>query len=106
MRLIDADDALQRMDELLRSPYANDKFMTPQYIAVRDAIHLVKDLCIGKSPTVDAVPVVHCRECCFGQKPISVDMQEGYMYCKLQCKYKDIDAFCSEGEPREAQDDG
>ena len=61
MRLIDADDALKRIDGLLRSPFANDKFITPQYIAVRDAIHLVKELCIGKSLTVDAVPVVHGR---------------------------------------------
>ena len=61
MRLIDADDALKQIDGLLRSPFANDKFMVSQYIAVRDTVHLVKALCIGKSPTVDAVPVVHGR---------------------------------------------
>ncbi|MEL4862454.1 hypothetical protein AAEU42_14540 [Pseudoflavonifractor phocaeensis] len=88
MRLIDAD----------KIPYVQNEDGVLEDFAYRYDVNTL--------PTVEAMPVVRCGECCFGQKPISVDMQEGYMYCKLQCKYKDIDAFCSEGEPREARDGG
>ena len=46
----------------------------------------------------------YCRECCFGRKPRAVDMQDGYVYCQEQSKYKEIDSFCSDGEIKEAQD--
>lgn len=107
MRLIDANDALQLMDELLRSPYANDKIITPQYIAVRDTIHLVKALCIGKSLTVDAAPVVHCRDCRWGQED-----DAGVIHCHKYHIHKKTDGYCDDGarmdlpEGEEAQNDG
>lgn len=60
------------------------------------------------APTIDPVRAAggcYCRECCFGRKPRAEDMQDGYVYCQEQSKYKEIDSFCSDGELRGAQDE-
>ena len=60
-------------------------------------------------PTIDPLRAAggcYCRECRFGRRPNSPDMQDGYVYCQQQSKYKELEDFCSDGEPREAQDDG
>lgn len=64
---------------------------------------------IDQEPTIDAIHAAggcYCRECRFGRRPNSPDMQDGYVYCQQQSKYKELEAFCSDGELREAQDDG
>ena len=104
MKLIDADEAHRALSKEAahRINHSDGK---PFSVGQANGIILARDI-MKQIPAVDAAPIVRCGECCFGRKPISADMREGYMYCKLQCKYKDIDAFCSEGEPRDARDDG
>lgn len=63
MRLIDADNAL----ELFRAEYQNTESLIKQGEKQLDSLaegyteaaHIIKHI----SPTVDAVPVVRCREC-------------------------------------------
>lgn len=63
MRLIDADNAL----ELFRAEYRNTKNLIKQGEKQLDSLaegyteaaHIIKHL----SPTVDAVPVVRCKDC-------------------------------------------
>ena len=58
---------------------------------------------IDSAPTIDPIKAAggcRCRECSFGCKPNSPDMQDRYVYCQQQSKYKEIDAFCSDGEAR------
>lgn len=64
---------------------------------------------IDSAPTIDPIHAAggsYCRECCFGQKPRSEYMQYGYVYCQQRQEYKELDAFCSDGDPREAQGNG
>jgi hypothetical protein len=36
-------------------------------LAVKEALEIVRDLCVNQAPTVDAVPVVRCTDCWFYQ---------------------------------------
>lgn len=61
---------------------------------------------VNKAPTIDPVHAAggcYCRECCFGRTPCSEDMRDGYVYCQQQSWYKQFDAFCSDGEPKETR---
>ena len=98
MRLIDADIKVSDYIETWQCECSENDTQT--VMAVEDLQYL---------PTIDAIKAAggcYCRECCFGRRPNSPDMQDGYVYCQQQSKYKELDAFCSDGEPREAQDDG
>ena len=52
---------------------------------------------VPPAPTIDAAPVVHCRECRRGQED-----DAGIMHCHKFHIHKKPDGFCSDGEPREA----
>ena len=56
MRLIDADSLLEELRKMeVISPDRKDLFTGPARIAVFGRI--------GEQPTIDAVPVVRCRDC-------------------------------------------
>lgn len=76
MRLIDADKIGERAKELLEHGCSLIEFATILVNEIREA------------PTVDAVPVVRCREC--GWERV--------------CKFSEIhgeDGFCSRGERKD-----
>ena len=92
MRLIDADRAL----EIVRD----------QGIAHPNAYYLTTyaTLTLRESPTIDAVPVVRCREC----KHAWIHPC-GYVYCHRDGRnaYEmtfNLDSFCSYGERKEGAD--
>ena len=86
MRLIDADRAL----EIVRD----------QGITHPNAYHLTNyaTLILREAPTVDAVPVVRCRECKYRRKDgcpiIDADI------------WMDNEDFCSHGERKEGTNNG
>ena len=87
-------------EDTQKSTYKGDTLMD------YEVADMIED-CIDNAPTIDPVRAAggcYCRECCFGRKPRAVDMQDGYVYCQEQSKYKEIDSFCSDGEIKEAQD--
>ena len=95
MRLIDADRAL----EIVRD----------QGIANPNAYHLTNyaTLILREAPTVDAVPVVRCREC----KHLNVvNRKELYAHCPktntvfLPFELGTREHFCSLGERKEGAD--
>ena len=98
MRLIDADAlGVGRCNP--------DVILDPAYAAGWNGLLNI----ITAAPTIDAIKAAggcYCRECCFGRKPNSAVMQEGYVYCQEQSKYMSADDFCSGAGLREAQDDG
>ena len=49
------------------------------------------------SPTVDAVPVVRCKDCKHGEK--CVEPHKDY-WCNLYEGYKWSEWFCADGEPK------
>ena len=93
MRLIDADRAL----EIVRD----------QRIAHPNAYHLTNyaTLILREAPTVDAVPVVRCKDCKFGDwdsKPndamVCMRTKDGF--------WRSGNDFCSFGERKEGADNG
>ena len=86
-RLIDAD-------RLLRDPYfQEDRFPSS---------HLIR-MAVGEQRTVDAVPVVRCKDCkaFVRNSKVNTDRGDCYRY-GLDCvRIKKIDDFCSYGERKD-----
>ena len=89
MRLIDADETLMDAEHMS---------------AFRCSLANMEDLniLIGGQETIDAVPVVRCREC----KYRKYDDIFGMIWCNLDSRTKRVksDDFCSYGEKRRDKD--
>ena len=59
---------------------------------------------IEAAPTVDAVPVVRCRECNQGEVD-DPDFPDEY-YCHAGCGWNKGDFYCAYGERKEGADNG
>lgn len=85
MRLIDADDLKVRIE--MERPLTLDNQFLPT-LATFEARYIIDHM-----PTIDAVPVVRCKDCCW-----YVEYEE----CDPFCGHKDIyirpDYFCADGE--------
>lgn len=81
MRLIDADALIKRMPSVMD--------MQDVYLP----IHL-KELLIDDAPTVDAVPVIRCKDC----KWYEFDRK---MHCGLPHGVRSKDDYCSDAERKE-----
>ena len=57
---------------------------------------------IEKAPTIDAVPVVRCRECKQGEID-DQDFSDQY-YCHAGCGWNKGDFYCAYGERKEGAD--
>ena len=92
MRLIDADDVL---DLFYVASAGQDK-----------AFVRTVEMVVDDAPTIDAVPVVRCKDC-FSCTPILKKSGEVYFY---RCDYYDIEIeendFCSRGERKDGAEDG
>ena len=95
MRLIDADDAIRKME--------NTMDMQELYLPIH-----FKEWVIDECPTIDAVPVVRCRDCIHQVKVFQEDKRRkggGYYFydCGLADGYSHVgldDDFCSMGKRR------
>jgi hypothetical protein len=111
MRLIDADNAL----ELFRAEYQNTKNLIKQgekhldslAEGYTEAAYIIKYI----SPTVDAVPVIRCRECKFWEPYGSRGSRNGEDLLELEggCRKRrgrhlESD-FCSYGKGKEKNND-
>lgn len=75
-----------------------EAFVVPE---IADGWNAVIDI-IAHAPTVDAVPVVRCRECKHSEK---IDYQGRWLYCCMRYAGPSVvrkDDFCSHGERKEA----
>lgn len=101
MRLIDADNAL----ELFQAEYQNTENLIKQGEKQLDSLaegyteaaHIIKHI----SPTVDAVPVVRCKDC-------KHHYDCGVHFCDrlgMDCP-DDSDFFCSYGERKDGDSNG
>ena len=81
MRLIDADTLIQKKRKGTIGNISGD------FVAGFD---------IDTSPTIDAVPVVRCRECVYKNTTACPAYDAPFMRTSLRIK------FCSEGQRREA----
>lgn len=92
-RLIDADEILTGIEELKISPWATEPYMFHHELAVKEALEIVRDLCVNQAPTVDAVPVVRCKDCYFYQDDCSCGWNGSTGW--------EPDDYCSYGTPKE-----
>ena len=98
MRLIDADALIEKfnekanMAECLVDERTAERFAT--FCALADA---VKEM-----PTVDAVPVIRCKDCTFGHY-----IDHGHMHCLHPCGLTTnmTDDFCSYAERKEKKNE-
>ena len=91
MRLGDLDALL---DKFLRSYTEQEKVGNFQFVACEIKQGFADMVC--EQPTLDAVPVVRCKDCivsyCFGDEDI---------VCGRTCVNVDADDFCSYGERKD-----
>ena len=89
MRLIDADNAIEVLEILC------DKCQDIR--PFEDAIGVLQD-----APTIDAVPVVRCKDCKWSVKHYDTDRSAPYWSCKNWDGglWIDADGFCYEAERR------
>lgn len=125
-RLIDADIALrlfgEEYEETKELIHNGETQLDSLAEGFQEAHHIIKYVL----PTVDAVPVVRCRDC-INAEPLERNCEVNanfYMHCRLwrgeECKnvwhkykryYRDYslvqhDDFCSSGERKEGDTDG
>ena len=89
MKLIDADVALENIEEWLNSVGT---------VLIRNGLSCTCELmgCIEDAPTIDAVPVVRCREC----------KHLGFCGDATNLEVMGFYGYCSRGERKEGADNG
>lgn len=101
MRLIDADKLIDDLSDLKKSPWANEPWLSDQRkLGMREAIDMIQSIVRVDSQTVDAVPVIRCKDCKY-----SVDeYDDGECYCDYEkfLRYiKDWDHYCAWAKRKE-----
>lgn len=107
-RYIDADaielllkeerDFHKKMYDNMQQPCEHDdkQIVGAYYTAYSKSYHAVKD-----APTVDAVPVVRCKDCKMWGCPIPIEMkEEGYGYCSVLWTNTHENGYCAWGKRR------
>ena len=95
MRLIDADEIKKRMCFKCNYEYSYEP-CEPSDCVFCNAIN--------DASTLDAVPVVRCRECIQGEED-DPDFPDQY-YCHAGCGWNKGDFYCAYGERKECADNG
>ena len=85
MRLIDADALIYQM---LPDAPRGATFLTPKSVA--------------DAPTIDAVPVVRCKDCKYGELD-DPDFPFQYLCNYVGCVWNNADHFCSYGERKDGE---
>ena len=101
-RLIDADELMESIRNALGIKSMTKSLLLPAERTIIDQI--------DSAPTVDAVPVVRCKDCKHAKMTIDGDLCK---YCDLETDgdgfpielYLEADWFCAGGE-RKAEQDG
>ena len=97
MRLIDADAMKRVYQEVLCSHVACTDcslFMDDKYCRF--------ETMLSEAPTINAIPVVRCRECKQGEID-DPDFPDEY-YCHAGCGWNKGDFYCAYGERKEGAD--
>ena len=100
MGLIDAYKAMKSIDEIVcsMSVCINSDYCHGMMAMKDAAIHAIEE-----QPTVDAVPVVRCRECKYMRESVDGLFKSGYFCerCHITSDMENCDDFyCADGERR------
>lgn len=103
VRLIDADALKEGIKELKQSPWYNNDINPSWKQGIKDAVHVVETLCIDEEPTVDAVPVIRCKDCRFWDWMPASTATPDYHLCRrpFQKIAMTEHDFCSRAERRD-----
>ena len=88
-RLIDADEAIDYVNALITVHRYYHPRSTTENFPISEVIARINEV-----PTVDAVPVVRCRDC----KHKRMVMKSGCLGCDIQCCLHPYDWYCPDGE--------
>lgn len=104
--LISRSSVLKGIEELQKSPWYNygkeldRNFPFPhlEYIARKEAVIVIHDLCIKKEPAVDAVPVIRCKDCRYYNTHYYCG--DGFGWCERNGSGHSTsdDWFCADGQ--------
>lgn len=97
MRLIDADQ--MALDESEAYMSAQTKIRDIVALQVNYVVHNKIQMLLADTPTVDAVPVVRCRDCKYSES--ATWNKKGYRICPASHMEITDDDFCSYGERKE-----
>lgn len=103
MRLIDVDTLPKLLDaeykQTMKLIREGEKHLDTLAEGFTEASHIAKYI----APTVDAVPVVRCRDCKHLRPEVDAYTQEtvGYWCAELDIGSVDVDGFCNRGERKE-----
>ena len=91
MRLIDADDLAAKI--MMEAPDFMDggSSITKAFI-----LAMIKTRSV--TPTIDAVPVVRCKDCKKGEQS---ELPNRHFWCRIHEFYRVPEWFCADGEKRE-----
>ena len=95
MRLIDADKALEQINEWLDQTGA---------IPLNTSYHFELLGCIEDCPTIDAVPVVRCKDC---KHYNTIGCAKGFGWCENIDRGTSDNFYCANGKQlnKESEDD-
>lgn len=88
MRLIDADVLIKKYGDWYVEDVTGEGFIGNMRAFVYDVV-----------PTVDAVEVVRCKDCCHNEGSLSEP------WCRIYECRKSNNGFCDEGERKEVEDE-
>lgn len=93
VRLIDAD-AFKMFLEVVRQGYLEEDTFSSDFAA--QVIETVQDEYLANAPTVDAIPVVRCKDC------VHMKKQFNGRFCDVWCLHNGDgdEGFCNYGERR------
>lgn len=98
MRLIDVDEFKEINDNKIKMYRAGGDY-TEDAINLAAAVNGMAVRLLEVTPTVDAVPIIRCKDCKFA-KFYEDDMAQ------ISCKYSSfgngVEGYCNYAEPREA----
>ena len=104
-RLIDADALKEGIAELKRSPWYNNETIPSIHAGIKEAVEVVELLCIDKAPTVDAVPVIRCKDCKHSSisatfEPRLGEIEPAGYICRLHREPTQGNGFCHKAMPK------
>lgn len=106
MRLGDLDEALRMIkDSRTDNPFTCRENSVAWIVAHDSAIS-----CVKACPTIDAVPVVRCRECKHSRplnrtEPLELTFMDGCVWCEEHADGMFENDFCSYGERKDGDGD-
>ena len=91
MRLINADEVRKKAVPHTRGEHGYSADIRKWAVLVGD---------IDDAPTIDAVPVVRCKDC---NKSEPSNVWDGWIYCTANAVHQKDDNFCSYGERKDGE---